>query len=248
MPLLILVTFLGGVDGDAPIGLKSTVDTRCSVRAVPIWPQRSETYFLGTATPDTVAVTHRLVNVTLSGGHWGSGEPRDLYGQVIEVEAAFGEGAQRLSLEPTGSALVVAIPWDYAEDCSPTFWNRSARWSDPEQLGFYRATLRPEVLWEDGLPTFDVFRADVGLYPHGAYFRAGYRGTDALRTRPSLDARQMFSLTSVLPTHDADPGRATEIRERLQRWESTYPELATWYPADITLAEVRRRFGGHLSR
>jgi hypothetical protein len=71
-------------------------------------------------------------------------------------------------------------------------------------------------------------------YPHAPFLQAGYRGTDALKQRPSLDVREMFALYQALPTSD-------EVRygkgalDRLRRWEASHPALAKKYPADVIL-------------
>ena len=128
---------------------------------------------------------------------------------------------------------MVVVPWDYDPGCEPTYWSRSARWIDSGLVGFYTLKLRSETQWVDAHPTFDAFTADLNPYPHGEFYRAGYRGTNALRSGVSLDARELFSLFRVLPFYDASDRVSPDALVPLRAWLAEHPELAKRYPADV---------------
>ena len=206
----------------------------CSLTPIPGQRDPHATYFVGAALPDTAPAGRGAVRPSDYGGHSGRGEPRAVYGQVVRADTLGGAHARLLTdaFERLASREVVIVPWDYDPACEPTYWSASARWVEPGLVGFYSVRLRPEPQWADGRPTFDAFRAGLQPYPHGPFFRAGYRGTDALRTRPSLDAREMFSFYHSLPTREEREWKGSTALDELRRWERAHPELARKYPAD----------------
>jgi hypothetical protein len=64
-------------------------------------------------------------------------------------------------------------------------------------------------------------------------------GTDALRSRPSLDAREYFSLYAALPVDMREGDSATLAPVR--RWAAAHPALAGKYPADEILEMLELR-------
>lgn len=232
----------------APSGLSPTHTPGSSLRALcsldPTQTARGTTitYFVGTAVAETVLAGAGAVRPTGAGGHWGSGRPRAIYGQVILVDTLGGAESVRVraALAERGDRAVVVVPWDYDPGCEPTYWSTSARWVEPGLEGFYTVQLRAESLWASGRPTFDAFMADFEPYPHGAFYPAGYRGTDALRSRSSLTAREMFSLYTVLPVYTGGASPDSAALGPLRAWEAAHPELARKYPADIALRWLLR--------
>ena len=202
----------------------------------PRWPET--TILVGSTRADTVRAGPGTVEPSTHGGHWGSGRPREVYGQLVRVHEADGPGAAHLG----GDSLLVIVPWDYDSMCEPAYWSRSAAWIPADLEGFYSVRLRSPESWGEH-PVADAFHADLQPYPHAAFFKAGYRGTSALKERPSLTAREYFSLMSSMPTQAeaaADPGA---VLEHLLAWEAANPVLSTHYPADqiIEMAKRRRR-------
>lgn len=228
-----LATAIGNRGGVSAAGS----GTLCSV--IPFVGVRSQagTYFVGIASADTVHAGSGGLVLSRDGGHFGAGTPRDVYGQAVRVDSLGGANDTLLqrAFERRGDRLVVVVPWDYDPGCQPTYWSRSARWIEPELEGFYTVRLRPDSTWAEGRPTFDAFAAGLQPYPHGSFFRAGYRGTDALRSRPSLDAREMFSLHRVLPLESRTARTGSTHLDPLKRWAMEHPALATKYPADAIL-------------
>jgi hypothetical protein len=213
----------------------------CSLIPFPGIRDRRATYFVATALADTVLAGENGVHPDSNGGHWGPGSARAVYGQVVHVDTLGGvsEAALDQLLEERQSRDVVVVPWDYDPACRTTYWSSSARWTDSGLVGFYAVRLRDEKGWADGRPTFDAFAADLTPYPHGPFYRAGHMGTDALRSRPSLDAREYFSLYAALPVDMREGDSATLAPVR--RWAAAHPALAGKYPADEILEMLELR-------
>lgn len=213
------------------------VDSAIVCSRIPFPPVRNReaTYFVATTLADTVLAGEGRVHPDSNEGHWGAGEPHAVYGQIVRIDTLGGANEAELFrlLEQRRSRDVVVVPWDYDPACRPTYWSSSARWTDPGLVGFYEVRLRDEKEWADGRPTFDAFAADLTPYPYGPFYRAGYLGTDALRSRPSLDAHEFFSLYAALPVDLREGDSAALLPVR--RWAAAHPELAGKYPADEIL-------------
>ena len=224
-------------------GAGGAASARCSLVPLPSERDTAATFLVGTALADTVHAGVGTVRPSRHGGHWGPGRSRPVHGQVVRVDSLGGAHAGELSaaFERAGARDVVVVPWDYDPGCEPTYWSRSARWVEPGLVGFYEVRLRRGSDWAGGRPTFDAFHADLRPYPHGAFFQAGYGGTDAVRTRPSLDAREMFSLYDALPTYEEQERNPAAALQQIQAWETAHPGLARNYPADEILEWIRRR-------
>lgn len=209
---------------------------RCSLAPFP-GVRGQGSFFVGTATRDTALVGPGSVTPSGVGGHWGKGAPRAVHGQVVRIDMLGDTVTGALSAE---HRTVIVVPWDYDAGCDPTYWSRSAAWVDAGLEGFYTIRLRPVEAWAGKTPVGDAFFADLQPYPHGAFFRAGYHGTNALRERDALTPREYFSLYSALPT-GADFGDSRTALARLKAWQDANPILAARYPADQILVTARRR-------
>lgn len=96
---------------------------------------------------------------------------------------------------------------------------------------------RARRAWHRGKPTFDAFAADLEPYPHGEFYRAGYRETDAVARGDALTAEQFFEFYLALPTwspYDSDIPRRAPVT--LIEWLTRHPEQAERFP----VAAVRR--------
>lgn len=220
----------------------------CSLVPLPYGRDPAVTYFVGVALPDTVLAGAGRVRPSRWGGHFGSGRERPVYGQLVRVDTLGGIQASdiRDAFIANANHEVLLVPWDYDPSCGPTYWSRSARWVDTNLSGFYTVTPRSQRSWINGIPTFDVFAAGLEPYPHGAFFRAGYRGTDALRTSPSLTPREIFDLYEVLPIHQEVERRDSTAFARVAQWARNNPDLAAKYPATNILQLLDRRRRGEL--
>jgi len=238
-----------GAHAGRPPGPRAPVSF-CSLVPVAVGRDSATTFFVGTALPDTVRAGHggfgRRLRAALGlggPGHWGTPTRGAIYGQVIRVERLGGAGAAALDSAFGRSAAreLIVVPWDYGASCDPVPWGRSARWVEAVTPGFYRTRLRPRSQWVDGRPVADAFAADLEPYPHGLFFREGYRGTDALRTGPSLTPAEYFALYAALP----DEGQARRdprgAAAALDAWVREHPELAETYPAPEVLRFARYR-------
>jgi hypothetical protein len=99
--------------------------------------------------------------------------------------------------------------------------------------------LRPEAQWAKGIPTFDALMADLEPYPHGRFYRREERGTEALKTMPSLTAAEYFELYRALPERETFRTNPAAARRVLDAWERGNPHLAKKYPASEILEDAR---------
>lgn len=213
----------------------------CSLAPFSLWRQVGTTYFVGRALPESLLVGQGEVEPTRYGGHWGAGSERPVYGQVVRVIRLRGHEQEALeqAFASRGSRDVIVVPWDYDPECAPTFWSRSASWISTDAPGSYAVRLRPKQLWKDGQPVFDAFMAGLTPYPHGPFYERGYRGTDALRLRPSLSADEFFDFQGAWPFFSS-PRDYRVVRDSLINWSRRHPELAGKYPAADLIAKAER--------
>ena len=240
---LLATALLRSADGMHGARASTRNASLCSVAPLPYGRNPTVTYFVGVALPDTMLAGPGRVRPSRGGGHWGPGRERTIYGQLVRVDTLGGvqAGDVRNAFGRRGSREVLIVPWDYDAGCEPTYWTGSARWVTPDLSGFYTVTPRPRREWVEDIPTFDAFSADLEPYPHGAFFRAGYRGTDALKTSPSLDARELFGLYNVLPVWEDIRHRDSTAFERVFEWARDNPELAARYPAQRIFENLGRQ-------
>jgi hypothetical protein len=227
----------------ATLGRAAPRPALCSLVPVAAYRDTATTFFVGVGAPDTVLAGRGSTRVGGGPGHWGRGTERPIFGQVVRVGHHLG-GAASSALErafsKTGTREVVIVPWDYAPDCEPVPWGRSARWVDSTQSGFFRVRPRPESQWVDGRPVLDAYWADLQPYPHGLFFQHGYRGTSALKTGPSLTPEEYFGLYAALPDQVQAARESDSALTALAAWERAHPELAGKYPAPQILGFARR--------
>lgn len=215
--------------------------TRCEYPTF-LWARDVEAaYLLGTATPDTVLAGPGSVEPGTGPGHLGSGVERPIHGQVIRVERFGGADSTALALALGGRNLedVVIVPWDYAENCQPASWSRSARWVPVGEAGVYSVYLRSERDWVQGLPTFDAFVAEREPYPLGIAFRGLHRDPAVPAPQSWLTAAEYFELRRAWPDQGLIDQRPAAAAAALDRWEQAHPELAGKYPATELLPWVR---------
>jgi hypothetical protein len=226
--LVALVFGIGNAAGTVASANKLAAGARCSIVPVPFSRDTAATYFLAIPHSDTVPASLGNIAPSTHGGHSGPGKPRAVHGQVMRLDTVGGkqDTTVRRAFARNGTREVVIVPWDYDPGCETTYWDGTARWAEPGLVGFYSVNLREREHWSGDRPTFDAFLAAAKPYPHGQFFRRGYRGTDALQTRASLNAREMFSLYGALPAG----GRG--VTAPLAQWRAQNPELALRYPAD----------------
>jgi hypothetical protein len=214
----------------------------CSLAPFPDTRSPEVTYLLGRAQPDTVFAGKGEVQPSARTGQSGPGTPRAVYGQRVQVDR-FG-GADSVSLAQAfrrnGTRVVLIVPWGYDTACETTYWRGSARWIRLREPGVFILLLRPEAQWAKGIPTFDALMADLEPYPHGRFYRREERGTEALKTMPSLTAAEYLELYRALPERETVRTNPAAARQALDWWEQRHPELAKKYPATKILEDVRR--------
>lgn len=222
----------------------------CSVIPVATFRDTSISYFVATATSDTVLAGPGQVRPGIGRGHWGPATNRAIYGQLVMIQRLAGANAADVESTFAGirSREAVVVPWSYDPACQPVPWGGSARWVTKRQPGFYRARLRARVEWIDGRPTYDAFRADIEPYPHGKYFERGYRNTDSAQAPGALSASEYFDLYVALPDF-AEARRDPEgALARLDQWEARHPDQARRFPATRVLRSARRAITYPLER
>jgi hypothetical protein len=214
-------------------GRPATVDAalRCSL-APYVGVRLDSTFLVGVALPDTLRAGRGSVAVSTEGGHWGSGRPREVYGQLVHFEMVNADAPEALRSLPPERRKIILVPWDYDAGCKPTYWTRSAAWVEAGREGFYTVRLRPIHDWVNGIPVADAFTADRNPYRPRKELRGAYAGG-------VITPSEYFSLYSVLPTLSEFDEQLSVVRKRLSAWELANPAAAKRSPADRILAEIR---------
>lgn len=213
----------------------------CSLAPFPDARFSGVTYLLGRARPDTVFAGKGGVQPSGRSGHSGPGAPRAVYGQLVTVDQFGGADSASLAraFKHRRSRVVLIVPWGYDASCERTYWNGSARWIRLRDPGMFTLELRPEAQWAKGMPTFDAFMADLEPYPHGLFYQREERGTEALKTMPSLTAAEYFELLRALPERETFKANPAAARQALDTWEQKNPSQAKKYPATKILERAR---------
>ena len=216
--------------------LSARASYACSVSRFAGQRSATGTYFLATATADTLRAgpgtttfyhPHEFSDTALS-------EPlRPIYGQVLRLEEVGGFLADsvREAAAQHGGEIVV-VPWSDRSDCRTVAWPVSAAWVPPGSHGFYLARLRPRGEWVDGRPTFDV-RGSHDPYPQAVALHM-----DGVSPDSALTPEQFFSLHAALPTGEALERDAYAALEPLQQWLREHPDLADLTPVPEILEDV----------
>jgi hypothetical protein len=213
----------------------------CSPPFAPTVRQVNWAAFLGTAMPDTVAVTAGSI---LGRGHarTGAGRAADVvHGQLVHVDR-IGDwpAAAREALRRAGGNIVLVL-WGAGADCSARRRSGTARFITPGQSGFYLpGELRERSQWAGGRPTFDIIMVPWVPYTGEPVSRAdSASGTPAV-----LTPAQLLELHARLPLYD--PGAPRSRRNPtyvdfapMERWARAHPDLATRWPANQMLLFAR---------
>jgi len=202
----------------------------CSPVGVPISRSSNDVFFIGAALPDTLLAGDGHHEWGTGPGHSGYGRARKIYGQLIQIEQIRGASRGRL---PGGTRSVLLVPWDYGPDCRAVVWGESARWVPLGTRGVFRAILRPQNDWVNGIPTLDVFEPDF-WYPSGGNLRYVLRDTTQL-----LPLEPVLDLYEQLPAHSLMEAAPDSAIQPLERWARQNPTLVAREPARTVLAIVR---------
>lgn len=141
---------------------------------------------------DTVLAGPGAMRPQIALGHFGRGNRGSIFGQLATIVEVPSRTARVL---PAGARTVVFVPWDYASDCRPVPWNRSAAWITPGTEGLISARLRAREHWVEGMPTFDVTFPE--RQPYNPASRA-LGGSDSI-ARTALGPRHLMHLLDSLP-------------------------------------------------
>ena len=189
-------------------------------------------FFTGTATADTLRAGPGSVRYGMGGGHFAAGVEREIYGQVVAVDALGGRAVEGWA---DGAEEVVVVPWDYDPSCRPLPWGRSARWVQPGTEGLYIAELRPPEQWVDDKPTVDLH--NPGNLPYTATERM--RG---MRSETPVDSMlrpaQLFELYRALPSAGEIETAGTAALRGVRDWIERNPELVRRPPVDLLVGSV----------
>lgn len=208
---------------------------RCSI--VPYSDSRDSgrTVLLGVARAGT---TSAGLGIGLAPGHWGGGLLRRTKAQEIHVRRIGGFASDSLSryFRVSADTSVWIVPWDYGANCKPVRWSAPGPWTPIDSVGVFTVRLRPQDSWLRGRPTFDASRADIEPYPHGRFFREGYRSTDVIARGGGLSATEFFEFYLMLPTESPYRRYSPDAHARLRAWASANPHLADKFPVNHVLA------------
>ncbi|QJR35835.1 hypothetical protein [Gemmatimonas groenlandica] len=187
--------------------------------------------FIGSPLADTVLAgdgSHRPIVAT---GHSGAGASRVAYGQRVRVDRV---GNRARAALPRDTREVVLVPWDYAADCRPVAWSRSARWLPDSLSGLFRARLRPRAEWARGIPTFDITGA------HFQPYRDAPRGVGVHSREPRLSAQALLSFYDALPSWGREPDTVA-ARDWINRIRAD-TALAGRYPVTSFIGRAGEEF------
>jgi len=215
----------------AVLALAAAPAGACTMRGYPFrqWP--GTVFVLGTALPDTVAVSANVAPLPGATPEPMRPPPRGtVYGQVVQVERFGGAAAAGL---PGTTGRAVLVPWSTHGDCSPRRWEGSARWMEPGAHGVVVGRLRDRAEWVDGMPTFDV--REPFAFPHPQRLAGRSRRPDA---PPLLGAEEYFGVLELLPTLEQASSSAARAYAPLFAWAAREPELARAYPASAILEDA----------
>ncbi len=191
--------------------------------------------FMGSPLSDTVLAGDGSRRPVVAMGHSGAGAPRVAYGQRVRVDRV---GDRARNALPRDTREVVLVPWDYAADCSPVAWGRSARWLPDSLSGLFRARLRPRAQWARGIPTFDITGTHFQPYsdrPSGATV------FDVLSSRESrLSAPALLSFYDALPPLGVAPDTLAALQWITRMRADT--ALANRYPVGAFTYDARAQF------
>lgn len=195
----------------------------CSLMPFGRLKRDSQPYFIGTAQFDTLLAGAGATKFRLDQGHFGPARERPIYGQVVRVDKW---GGNRPAIQASaGENTVVVVPWDYGADCSTTPWGRHWVWLRTGDRMLFTPILRDRKYWVLGHPTFDAFSPQFDAYP------ARYEDPVMGKPLPGLTADQLFELYELLPSAEEIGRVGWEATERVARWATDHPELASEYPA-----------------
>lgn len=191
--------------------------------------------FIGSPRPDTVLAGDGALRPVVQMGHSGAGASRVAYGQRVRVDRV---GDRARSALPRNTREVVLVPWDYGADCSAAAWSHSARWLPDSLSGLFRARLRPEAHWAQGIPTFDIFTTSFQPYRDQP---AGTRvSTRASSREPRLSVNALLSLYDALPPPSVAPDTIAALQWLTRTRADT--ALAGRYPVPAFVYSARAQF------
>ena len=215
----------------------ATADLCSLVIPNPYLRSEHETYFIGSARPDTVQV--RIPDVPALLKPWVRYPYRDstpAFGQVVHVQSVYGADAERvLARFGTGDSTVVVIQYTNNSMCQ-TFPVRA--WLETGVINHYAVFVRPDSEWAAGRPTFDIeMLSRLAVYP--AYLRR----TPGVNLDTTLTIDEYASLVKVLPV---EPDWLQDCRKglaRIETWAGMHERTSETYPANDALRVMRWHCG-----
>lgn len=217
----------------------------CSIEVNPFSVGSSDTYFWGVFGSETVQAPAAGHPVTQRPGHYSVPDTTpDVWGQIVYVHDAAGEGAGQLALDDSRSwtSAAVVVLWDYDAGCEPTPFDGPEPWGFSGASAYFLVSPRDREDWAYGLPTFDAYYAGQTIYP----FAATRHGLESIQARrefweehgdplpepPRLSPQEVFELLQVLPfpcdyVHDLESA-SNRLREAIFDWSTK----VTYRPAD----------------
>jgi len=203
----------------------TVVAVPCTITVMPTYVPDHLTYFVATATGDTVGLGRQgIPQIAVDMGHYNQ-IAGPVTGQYFLVDRIGGKGRE-LKGERVLDAVIV--PWNFDGACQTVHWNWSGRWVDPGTRGFFLASLRRKDRWVRDTPTFDVLYASAFPMVSGG----GLRGHELREYyEDTLKPSEYFELVQRL---SSEPDRDAAFQE-LKRWAAENPTLAEKYPASRML-------------
>lgn len=152
---------------------------------------------------------------------------REVFGQIMEVVSAAGDGASALRRRQR----VLVVWWQLSASCGRAY-PRQALLAEPGEL-FLQLSPRDSADWVSGMPTFDIGVRTLSYFPRG--LRLG----DAPAPRSQMNMREFLELYRALPAHAAWEQDPAESLKPLITWAESNPRLAAKSPAAWYVCSAR---------
>ena len=221
---------------------------RCSL-VIPALPTRSDTYVVLRATKDSASdgLYYRSMmsgvsrspeppveraritigSMSARAPELPSLQPREVFGQVMEVVAASGEGVSSLPRR----RRVLVIRWGLGMSCQRAM-PAQALSVLPGEL-FLQASFRDSSEWVAGMPTYDLRPRVLTFAPNG------WRDGSPPATERPMRMREFLEMYRVLPTREAREGDAPAALAPLLAWAAQHRDAASKSPARYVVRAAR---------
>jgi hypothetical protein len=114
----------------------------------------------------------------------------------------FPHGTSQRDARSSGTTRAAVVPWSYEPDCTTAPWT-GASWLDSGAIAFVLPDpVRPESLWVEGYPTYDLFLAWHLTFPrpgapHDAHAATAWQYAEFFEHLPTATEWEQDSLAAL---------------------------------------------------